>query len=350
MVKNPLPRPRAGRRPSTDKGEADGEAGRVGAHKHPLRVVHETDDHLSIRTAYFELDLAGNVRRLRAEGGADLGGYRYSAFGKTLENTVVDAAFSDQPLRWKGRWHYSFGGVEVYDMRARQWCPELGTFLSVDNYRYHDTHSTLWGWSGQNPVRWRDPSGHDPGGGDALVFSQMDDRPSIAEQQSWDVARGQGAALGFATLLGMVEIEAAVQSGALANAVNSVRNWLFGAPAAATATKTAADKAQTCSIDEAAMQAARNACPGGQCNDMANALIKELGQGRLVQLLPNKGDGLLPTTNPNLGWYQHTAVVTNAGEVLDPFTSTSYASIEAWRTSVVGAADVLTLIDGAVTR
>jgi hypothetical protein len=82
---------------------------------------------------------------------------------------------------------------------------------------------------------------------------------------------------------------------------------------------------------------------------MANALLKELGQGqgRLVQLLPMK-DGLLPTTDPNLGWYQHTAVVTAAGEVLDAFTNTSYPSIEAWRTAVVGAANVLTLIDGAV--
>jgi hypothetical protein len=38
--------------------------------------------------AYYELDLAGNVRRLREPGGNDLGGYRYTAFGDTLEDTV----------------------------------------------------------------------------------------------------------------------------------------------------------------------------------------------------------------------------------------------------------------------
>jgi len=30
---------------------------------------------------YYEVDLAGNVRGLRASGDASLGGYRYSAFG-----------------------------------------------------------------------------------------------------------------------------------------------------------------------------------------------------------------------------------------------------------------------------
>ena len=40
-------------------------------------------------TAYFELDLAGNVRGLRASGGASLGDYRYSAFGQTLEDTTM---------------------------------------------------------------------------------------------------------------------------------------------------------------------------------------------------------------------------------------------------------------------
>jgi RHS repeat-associated protein len=121
-----------------------------------------------LTVAYYELDLAGNVRRLRQPGGLDLGGYRYSAFGETVEDTVVlqsvnpliQADNRTQPLRWKGMWRFDLGGgVEVYDARARMWSPKLGTFLSVDEFAFHDSRSTLWGWPSQNPIRYSDPSG-----------------------------------------------------------------------------------------------------------------------------------------------------------------------------------------------
>jgi RHS repeat-associated protein len=117
---------------------------------HPLRIkVAATNT-----TAYYELDLAGNVRGLRASGGASLGGYRYSAFGQTLEDT----SSITQPLRWKGRWFSPVAGG-TYDVRARQWSPELGSFLSVDEFRYHDKNSTLWGWPSMNPAHFRDSTG-----------------------------------------------------------------------------------------------------------------------------------------------------------------------------------------------
>lgn len=95
---------------------------------HPLRIATSSLVNVAVGTpppppiwqqapvllAYYELDLVGNVRRLRAAGGQDLGGYRYSAFGRTLENTVLneDATkqgyfdLTTQPLRWKGMWRY----------------------------------------------------------------------------------------------------------------------------------------------------------------------------------------------------------------------------------------------------
>jgi hypothetical protein len=54
---------------------------------HPLRIARP-----GVATTnyyYYEVDLAGNVRGLRASGGASLGGYRYSAFGKTVEDTSL---------------------------------------------------------------------------------------------------------------------------------------------------------------------------------------------------------------------------------------------------------------------
>jgi RHS repeat-associated protein len=117
---------------------------------HPLRIKIAATS----TTAYYELDLAGNVRGLRASGGASLGGYRYSGFGQTLEDT----SRITQPLRWKGRWFSPVAGG-TYDVRARQWSPELGVFLSIDEFQYLDQTSSLWGWPHQSPVRFRDPTG-----------------------------------------------------------------------------------------------------------------------------------------------------------------------------------------------
>jgi RHS repeat-associated protein len=64
-------------------------------------------------------------------------------------------------FRWKARPWSAFGGPSgTYDMRARVWSPDLGTFLSIDGLQYHDSTSTLFGWPGQNPLKFRDPSGH----------------------------------------------------------------------------------------------------------------------------------------------------------------------------------------------
>jgi RHS repeat-associated protein len=119
---------------------------------HPLRIARPGV--ASTNYDYYEVDLAGNVRGLRASGGASLGGYRYSAFGQTIEDTSL----INQPLRWKGRWFSQVAGG-TYDVRARQWSPELGVFLSVDEFRHLSRSNPLWGWPGQNPIRYRDPTG-----------------------------------------------------------------------------------------------------------------------------------------------------------------------------------------------
>jgi len=38
----------------------------------------------------------------------------------------------------------------------------MGAFLTIDGYQYFNSRSTLWGWPGQNPIRWSDPSGNHP--------------------------------------------------------------------------------------------------------------------------------------------------------------------------------------------
>lgn len=109
---------------------------------------------------YYELDIAGNVRRLRRTDGSDAGGYRYSGFGVQYPaDQQTPSAQVDQPLRWKGRWWSDF--AKIYDVRARQWSPEIGSFTSIDEFAAFDETSTLWAWGNENPIRFSDPSGRD---------------------------------------------------------------------------------------------------------------------------------------------------------------------------------------------
>ena len=148
---------------------------------HPLWLYHCEHEAL----VWFELDTIGNVRRLRGAqrffAGAisspppdplpepplplptDLGGYKYTAFGRLLPPdagtptpTALGQALS-QPMRWQGRWFEEETGL--YDFRNRVWSPELGASLSPDEFGFFHTEGTLWSWPGQNPIRWRDPTG-----------------------------------------------------------------------------------------------------------------------------------------------------------------------------------------------
>jgi RHS repeat-associated protein len=125
-------------------------------------------------TVYFELDAIGNVRRLRAGHRtdpsntdplpSDLGGYRYSAFGKlkapdaATPAPALDGDPYQQPFRWQGRPYLDIAGG-LYDFRARTWSPELGAFLQADKFEFLGPSTTLWSWPGQNPIRNRDTTG-----------------------------------------------------------------------------------------------------------------------------------------------------------------------------------------------
>jgi len=120
---------------------------------HPLRLAR------SGFIYYYEVDLAGNVRRLRDTHGDDLGGYRYTAFGEEYPaDSTTPAAAIEQPLQWKGRRASTLAGG-IYDVRARQWSPGMGVFTAVDEFEMQDSDSTLWGWPGMNPIAGSDPTG-----------------------------------------------------------------------------------------------------------------------------------------------------------------------------------------------
>ena len=124
---------------------------------HPLWL-----DHGGGYVEYPELDTIGNVRRVHAGASAsdptfkgDQGGLSYSAFGKTYTSTITTST----PFGWQG--HQQLGSLNLYDFRARIWSSDLGSFLQPDEYVFLGHTGTLWSWPGQNPFRWRDPSGRD---------------------------------------------------------------------------------------------------------------------------------------------------------------------------------------------
>jgi RHS repeat-associated protein len=113
-------------------------------------------------------------------------------------------------------WRYDLGGVELYDARARMWSPEMGTFLSVDEYAFADRTNTLWAWPNQNPVRFGDPSGRSrpPGGRlDVGLFtsSQISSifdasgQAALSASRSWDAGNYASAYGHFAGSVAIFE-------------------------------------------------------------------------------------------------------------------------------------------------
>src|SRR5688572_6192487 len=67
-----------------------------------------------------------------------------------------------------------------FPSRSRVWSPELGSFLEADEFGFLTRTGTLWSWPGQNPLRYRDPSGRFPwllpfleGAGVGLAFGSV---------------------------------------------------------------------------------------------------------------------------------------------------------------------------------
>jgi RHS repeat-associated protein len=127
-----------------------------GAAPHPLWLAQSQE------IIYPELDAIGNVRHVHAgldpakpTFRGDLGGYSYSAFGKTLRLSdpggLAPPSGITQPFQWQGK---RLIAPNLYDSRARVWSADLGAFLQPDEYGFLSRGGTLWSWPGQNPYRW----------------------------------------------------------------------------------------------------------------------------------------------------------------------------------------------------
>ena len=101
--------------------------------------------------------LAGNEYASPENGGnlqeRILCSYTYDAFGRTLSA----AEQAENRYRFTGEQYDAITGQ--YYLRARYYRPETGRFTQMDTY--HGDGGNLYVYTGNNPVRYVDPSGHE---------------------------------------------------------------------------------------------------------------------------------------------------------------------------------------------
>jgi hypothetical protein len=109
----------------------------------------------------------------------------------------------------------------------------MGAFLNVDDYAFHDTSSTLWGWGGQSPVKWNDPTGRCPqcllaAGGGLIggIGYGIYYAATAPTNQSWgQFASNAAAAISAGAILGATT---GLSAGAAAEATLSMAPSLIG--------------------------------------------------------------------------------------------------------------------------
>ncbi|HEY0464049.1 MAG TPA: polymorphic toxin type 47 domain-containing protein, partial [Polyangiaceae bacterium] len=190
---------------------------------------------------YFEVDAVGNVRRVHTDAAVhdaissgELGGYSYTAFGKTISASepggVAVPLSVAQPFGWQGK---RLIAPNLYDSRARVWSADLGAFLQPDEYVFLSRGGTLWSWPGQNPFRWRDPSGRDASAIADWISRQswIDElAPALAEAGVASgiaplVAAGEASLIAMQAINAIASLEAQRQSAAaIAKSTSNVEN------------------------------------------------------------------------------------------------------------------------------
>ena len=109
---------------------------------------------------YYSRNAHGDVYQLISGAGAVTKTYAYDAFGNEKNPSSNDA----NPFRYCAEYYDSETGS--YYLRARYYSPGTGRFTQQDGYRYIDIKNpstlNLYTYCGNNPILYRDPSGHDP--------------------------------------------------------------------------------------------------------------------------------------------------------------------------------------------
>src|SRR6185437_7605989 len=107
---------------------------------------------------YYSYDPNGNVSDLTDSTGATQWAYSYEPFGLIRSATNVSGSGPTNPFQYAGQ--YTDSGTSLSDMRARQYDPNTGTFLSMDPDGQQTTlSSSLYVYGSDSPLVYSDPSG-----------------------------------------------------------------------------------------------------------------------------------------------------------------------------------------------
>jgi hypothetical protein len=101
----------------------------------------------------------------------------------------------------------------------------------------------------------------------------------------------------------------------------------------------------------AGIAAARAACPGGDCRQLAEAFIRVTGGGKVISLVPRVGDVLQTRAGVFPSAVSLHEAVLQGSRVIDPYLGRTFPSIQAFRDFVVGPnSGAQTLVNGQVIR
>lgn len=107
---------------------------------------------------FYRFDALGSTTGLTDGSGTPTDTYRYSAFGKPVEETGT----SDTPYKWIGQQGYRQDDASgLYNLRARDYDPQTGQFTSQDPLGLAAGDSNFYRYVGNNAVNTTDPSGND---------------------------------------------------------------------------------------------------------------------------------------------------------------------------------------------
>ena len=108
-------------------------------------------------TSYYLQDGQGSVRGLTNAAGTLIDSYAYSAFGETLSHTGT----TTNPYQYAGQQFDAATGL--YNLRARNYDPSDGRFLSQDVYPYNLANPielNRYSYAANSPINYSDPTGY----------------------------------------------------------------------------------------------------------------------------------------------------------------------------------------------
>ena len=145
--------------PGRDSSTRDGANKLLRRYTYGLDLLSQTTSNKG--PYWYHHDGLGSVTDVTSATGASLAWTEYTPFGAPRATAATSQAPVDL-FRFTGE--YRDGTTGLYHLRARQYDPSTGRFTAVDPISpgVGDPYVGAYGYVGNNPVRWTDPSGRCP--------------------------------------------------------------------------------------------------------------------------------------------------------------------------------------------